>query len=287
MKKIFALLMICALVLMTGCGGSQGGDKPADKPADTGAIKLGTIKHLNVTETLLDNYFEKASSRMNQTSGMYAPKHVFFDNMVSMLAALESNQIDAISTYQIVAKYLIAQNDKFEIVKDRVPKVSDSFCCAMREADTDLKKEFDDAILKLTADGTLKTLVKTYISDIDYKSAPPAVEMPHFDGKPTVKVAVTGDLPPLDFVTVDGKPAGFNTAFLAEVSKMIGKNFELVQVDSGARAAALTSELVDVVFWVAVPQTDTLAPPDCDKPEGVILTEPYFTDEIVHINLKK
>lgn len=288
MKKILALLMICALVLMTGCGGSQGGDKPpADKPADTGAIKLGTIKHLNVTETLLDNYFEKASSRMKQTSGMYAPKHVFFDNMVSMLAALDANQIDAISTYQIVAKYLIAQNDKFEIVKDRVPKVSDSFCCAMREADTDLKKEFDDAILKLTTDGTLKTLVKTYISDIDYKSAPPAVEMPHFDGKPTVKVAVTGDLPPLDFVTVDGKPAGFNTAFLAEVSKMIGKNFELVQVDSGARAAALTSELVDVVFWVAVPQTDTLAPPDCDKPEGVILTEPYFTDEIVHINLKK
>lgn len=285
MKKIFALLMICALVLMTGCGGSQGGNpKPAD---NNGTVKLGMIKHLNVTETLLDNYFEKATSRMNQTSNMYAPKHVFFDNTVSMLAALESEQIDAISTYQIVAKYLMAQNDKFDILHDRAPKVSDSFCCALRGEDGDLKKEFDDAILKLTADGTLKALIKTYINDLDYTTSPPAVDMPNFDGAETIKVAVTGDLPPLDFVTVDGRPAGFNTAFLAEVSKIIGKNFELVQIDSGARSAALTSKLVDVVFWVAVPQTDTLAPPDCDKPEGVILTEPYFTDEIVHIQIKK
>ena len=283
MKKIFALLMICALVLVTGCG-SQGGDK---KSPDNGQIKLGTIKHLNVTETLLDNYFEKASARMNQTSGMYAPKHIFFDNMSSMVAALQSKQIDALSTYYSVSRYLIAQNADFETVKDRVPKVSDSFCCALREEDAALKKEFDDAILKLTADGTLAKLVKTYISEVNLSEPLPVVEMPKFDGAPTIKVAVTGDLPPLDFVSADGKPAGFNTAMLAAVSQQIGKNFELINVDSGARAVALTSKQVDVVFWVAVPLNDTLAPPDCDKPEGVILTEPYFTDEIVHVALKK
>lgn len=284
MKKIFALLTVVALVFVTGCGGSTGGDQ---KSANKGAIKLGTIKHLNVTETLLDNYFEKASSRMTQTAGMYAPKHVFFDNMVSMLAALDGGQIDTISTYKIVAKYLTAQSDKFELVTDRVPKVSDSFCCAVREENSDLKKEFDDAILKLTADGTLKNLVQTYINDIDYTTAPPVVDMPQFDGADTIKVAITGDLPPLDFVSADGKPAGFNTALLAEISKLLGKNFELIQIDSGARAAALVSEKVDVVFWAVVPQNDTLAPPDCDKPEGVALTEPYFSDEIIHVTLKK
>ena len=280
MKKIFALLMIFTLMIMTGCGGSSG-----DKTA-SGAIKLGMIKHLNVTETLLDNYFEKASARMNQTAGMYAPKHVFFDNMTSMLAALQSGQVDAISTYDSVGRYLLAQNADLQNAKDRVPKVSDAFCCAMLSDNDALKKEFDAAILKLTAEGTLKQLVQTYITDADY-NALPAIEMPTFDGAPTIKIAVTGDLPPLDFVTADGKPAGFNTAMLAEVSKLIGKNFELVQIDSGARAVALTSKEVDVVFWVAVPLNDTLAPPDCDKPDGVILTEPYFTDEIVHVDLKK
>ncbi|MBQ7453548.1 MAG: transporter substrate-binding domain-containing protein, partial [Selenomonadaceae bacterium] len=202
-------------------------------------------------------------------------------------AAIDTDRIDEISTYNVVSKYLIAQNPQFELVKNRVPKVSDSFCCALREDEAGLKKEFDDAILKLTADGTLANLVKTYITDADYTKPLPVVEMPKLDGAETIKVAVTGDLPPLDYVAADGKAAGFNTALLAEISKLIGKNFELVQIDSGARAVALTSKEVDVVFWAVVPLDDTLAPPDCDKPDGVIMTEPYFTDEIVHVTLKK
>lgn len=278
MKKFLTLLMVCVLALMTGCGGGE-------KKSAEGQIKLGMITHLNVSETLLDNYFEKASSRMQQTSGMYAPKHIFFDNMTSMVAALKSKQIDALSTYYSVSNYLIAQNDDFVPVTHGIPKVSDSFCCALLKENTALQKEFDTAIDELRTDGTLKKLTETYITNAD-ENLPP-VAMPNFDDAETVKVAVTGDLPPLDLVLPDGRPSGFNTALLAEIASKLGKNFELVKIDSGARAVALTSKQVDVVFWVAVPQNETLAPPDCDIPEGVILTVPYFTDEIVHVKLKK
>ena len=280
MKKIFALLMTCALILATGCGGGE------QKASDNEQLKLGTIKYLNVSETLLDSYFEKAASRMNQTSSMRAPKHIFFDNMSSMLAALQAKQIDALSTYECVGNYLAAQNASCEVTTKGVPKISDSFCCAMLDKNAELKKEFDDAILKLTADGTLAKLAKTYIDDANLNDLP-AVEMPHFDGAQTIKVAVTGDLPPLDFVSADGKPAGFNTAVLSAISQLVGKNFELVSIDSGARAVALTAGEVDVVFWVAVPNDDMIVPADFDKPEGVIVTEPYFADEIVHVQLKK
>lgn len=280
MRKIFAALLAAMFIFVTGCGDNK---PPAENKSQ---IKLGMIKHLNVTETLLDNYFEKAASRMQQTSGLYTPKHIFFDNMTSMLAALQSGQIDALSTYYSVSKYLIAQNADLEPVPN-IPKVSDAFCCAMRKEDDALKKEFDDALLKMTADGTLAKLAKTYITDADYSVPPPAVDLPTIDGATTIKIAVTGDLPPLDYVNADGTPAGFNTAVLAEISRLIGKNFEIIDIDSGARAVALTSGKVDVIFWVAVPQNDTLAPPDCDTPEGVILTEPYFTDEIAHVKLKK
>ena len=268
---------------MTGCGG----DSDNKKSSNTEELKLGMIRHLNITETLLDNYFEKAASRMKQTADMRAPKHIFFDNMPAMISALQSGQIDKISTYDSVAKYLLAKNAAMEISSDRVPKVSDSFCCGLREDSADLKSELDAAILKLYADGTLANLVKTYITDIKAYEDLPAVDMPNFDGAETIKVAVTGDLPPLDYISADGKPAGFNTAMLAAISQQIGKNFELVDVDSGARAAALTSGQVDVVFWVAVPLNNTLAPPNCDKPDGMILTEAYFSDEITHVEFKE
>ena len=277
MKKFLTLMMICMLMLMTGCGG---GDK---KPAVDEKIKLGMITRLNVSETLLDNYFEKAASRMSQTSDMRAPRNIFFDNMNAMIAGLEAGQIDQMSTYHSVANYLIAHNDKFELETKNVPKISDAFCCAMRKDDVSLKDSFDLAIKEMQADGTLAHLATMYITDL--KGEPPAVDMPKLAGVDTIKVAVTGDLPPMDLITADGKPAGFNTALLAEISKRIKKNIEIVQVDSGARATALTSKEVVVVFWVTVQLDDTIIPADYDKPEGVIVTAPYFTDEIAHVRL--
>lgn len=282
MRRIFTLMMICALILMTGCG-SGDGDK---KSGSDGEIKLGTIKQLNVTEVLLDDYFEKASSRIAQNSRVSKPSHIFFDNMSTMVAALQSGQIDALSTYQIVAKYLTAQNPDFTVVTEGVPKVSDSFCCAIRKEDTALQKEFNDAILELTKDGKLQRLVKDYVNDVDTSNLS-ATTMPHFDGADTIKIAVTGDLPPLDYISADGTPAGFNTAVLSAISQLVGKNFELVDIDSGARAAALTSGQVEVVFWVVVPENGGVIPSNFDTPDGVIVTEPYFTNEIVHVQMKK
>lgn len=77
---------------------------------------------------------------------------------------------------------------------------------------------------------------------------PEAIEFEQFEGDP-IKVAVTGSLPPMDYVAADGTPAGFNTAVLAEIGKRLGKNIELLQVDSVGRALALAQGNVDVVFW--------------------------------------
>ena len=67
-------------------------------------------------------------------------------------------------------------------------------------------------------------------------------------------------------------------------SKRIGKNIELIQIDSAARAAALTSKKVDVVFWVVVPQDDK-RPADMDKPAGISVTTPYYQDQVVDVSL--
>ena len=281
MKKIFALLMICALVLMTGCGIGGDNAKPIDK--DGGKIKLGMIKRLNVSEENFDDLMKKVEETLNVKIASH--KTIFFDSLPQMQAALQSGQIDEISTYRSVARYMSAKDPRFVTLKDHSLEFIDSFCFALRADEDELRNSLNMVIKEMRDDGTLDRLTKEYITDINAANDPPAIEMPHFDSAQTIKVAVTGDLPPLDFVSADGKPAGFNTAVLAEISNRLVKNIELVQVESGARAAALSSGNVDVVFWAIVPVSEVI-PADSDKPDGVILTDPYYKDKIVHITFK-
>ena len=97
---------------------------------------------------------------------------------------------------------------------------------------------------------------------------------------------MTGDLPPLDLVKADGKPAGFNTAVPAEVSKRIKKNIELVSIESGARAIALNSAIIDVPFWAKKFNDNSDMLSSIDRPGGIIFSTPYFSDKIVHLKLK-
>ncbi len=263
MKK-FLTFVLMILIFTTGCG-NQGDDK----------IKVGMIKYLNVTEDTLDKF----SSADNH-------KHIFFNNLSNMTMALQAGQIDEMSIYNSVADYFVDHNPNFELIAQK-PVLTDLFCFAMSEEDAALKKEFDSAILQMSKDGTLSRLVKRYIAEIHFQESPPVIRMPEFYNKSMIKIGVTGDLPMLDYIRPDGLPAGFNTAVLAEISELIQKNFVLVQIESGERAIALTSGEVDVIFWAVIPKNkNNDIPDDFDRPKGMIFTQPYFSDEIVHVRLK-
>ena len=278
MKKFFTLMTLCMLLLMTGCGGGE--NKTVD---DAGKVKLGMITRLNASEENFGEFMKKIEETLSVKISSHTP--VFFDNLNSMQMALQSKQIDEISTYRSVARYMIAKDPRFEVLKDHSLEFIDSFCFALRDDETELRDSLNMVIKEMQDDGTLDRLTKEYITDINAETDPPAVELPHFDSAQTIKIAVTGDLPPLDFVSANGTPAGFNTAVLAEIGQRMLKNIELVQIDSGARAAALTSKQVDVVFWAIVPVSEII-PQDSDKPSGIILSEPYYKDKIVHIIFK-
>ncbi|MBR0261693.1 MAG: transporter substrate-binding domain-containing protein [Selenomonadaceae bacterium] len=282
MKKILTLFMICSLILMTGCGGSQSGDD-SKKDSDAGKIKIGMITRLNASEENFGVFMKKIEDTLDVKISSHVP--VFFDNLNQMQMALQSNQIDEISTYRSVARYMIAKDPRYQVLKDHSLEFVDTFCFALRDDEEELRDSLNTVIKEMQSDGTLDRLTKEYITDINVESEPPAIEIPKFENAQTIKVAVTGDLPPLDYVSADGKPAGFNTAVLAEIGNRMLKNIELVQIDSGARAAALTSKQVDVVFWAIVPVSEII-PEDSDKPDGIILTEPYFRDKIVHMVFK-
>ena len=230
---------------------------------------------------------------------------------------------------------LISSNDSFkeedlyaqatkEETKQAIDAVySDGFSFMLTEDNKDLRDELNKAITDMKQDGTLDHLVKEQIEDVIAGDEPAKVSMEEIKGAETIKVAVTGDLPPLDYISPDGTPAGFNTAVLSEIQRRIGKNIELVNINGGARSVALASKNVDVVFWTrnsveGVPMDEPVPdgedpeglteepvdrlelPPESDNgmskdleeykkrdmPEGTIVTLPYFTDHFVLVSKK-
>ena len=281
MKKFFAAICACAL-LLTGCGG---GEKSSEAPKGNGKATIGVISHLNVSETEYNEYMKKLEQSYRPSKANLSADYKYFDKMNDMQLALESGQIDVLSTYQNVAEYMLQKSSDKEILPSE-RNLEDSFCFALREGDTKLKNELNKAIKAMISDGTMGKLSKQYTTDLKEGEEPPAVPITHIDGADTIKVAVTGDLPPFDLVLADGTPAGFSTAVLAEISRRIEKNIELVTVDSAARASILSSKGADVVFWVSVPKDSILIPANIDQPAGIAVSEPYYHDLITHIGKK-
>ena len=275
------LAAICAVCLLfTGCGGGENAPKPKEN------AKIGVITHLNASELEYNELMSKLEKSYRPSKADLDATYKYFDKMNDMQLALDSGQIDMLSTYQSVADYMLQNSSDKELLPTN-KNLSDSFCFAVRKGDTMLKNDLNKAIKEMTNDGTLIKLSKQYIIEIKGGTEPPAVEISEIEGADTIKVAVTGDLPPFDMILADGTPAGFSTAVLAEVSRRINKNIELVSVDSAARASILSSKGADVVFWVAVPKESTLIPANIDQPAGIIISDPYYNDTIAHIGLKK
>ena len=90
----------------------------------------------------------------------------------------------------------------------------------------------------------------------------------------------------MDFVASNGKAAGFNIALLTEIANRAQVNFELVQMDGGARPLALATGKVDAAFW-----TRSTTCVDCGVTWGeaiahTMITESYLTQPAVDILMK-
>jgi hypothetical protein len=134
-------------------------------------------------------------------------------------------------------------------------------------------------------DGTLDSLMESELMAY-INSDPEPKDLPHFDGARTIKIGVTGDLPPMDFVAANGKAAGFNIALLTEIANRAQVNFELVQIETDARAMALSSGKVDAVFWTRSSTCTKCGATSVNGVEGILATESYFTDYSASLKLK-
>ena len=342
MKKLVVTVLLIAILALTAAQVMAQNVSP---------IKIGALSMLNLTE---EEYAAIANSRLlaynylmeqdvlqgsaSAPANMPEIEIVYFDTLDAMVMALQSSSILMFYIPQSTAEYLCANNDAlfmpftidYEkadrlIYQDLIRRSGSGYSFLMLENQTELRDQFNEAIAAMEQDGTLETLQQKYINDVISGAEIEAIEFEKFDGDP-IRVAVTGSLPPMDYVAPDGSFAGFNTALLSEIGKRLERSIELSQVDSLGRSAALSSGKVDVVFWTQTTPFSWMTPEERmanaaeraaeraekyteeeqalwqaitekrgisreadanqDMPEGTIVTKPYFQDAIIFVMMK-
>ena len=232
-----------------------------------------------------DNDFEEPDMLESFILSLVKTRRVvhFYDTLLSMQMALKSRKINEVALPEAVGLYLVNNDPGLEILFS-LNMTPSTISFGFKQGNNSLQKEFNNAIVSMKKDGTLDRLADKYI--VNFAADNEEVKFNNFKDAKTIKVAVTGDLPPIDYIAPDGRPTGYNTAILAEIGKRIKKNIRLISVDAGGRSAALASERADVVFWYRNTSGiksknkkvgNALGGVMKDSLSGVILSEPYYS----------
>lgn len=285
MRKFLCLMILVLGLTFTGCAYCEESDY------------VGFLTRLRATPEEFFMLMKKTWSINGWiiTGGDHTTSQAkFYDTLMMMQMALSRGDIQEMILPDFVAEYLTKIN------KDYSPCcISNSgnmaLCFGFLKDNKELRDKWNSALRAIRDDNTLagfenkyirnfpKDTSYDYIYGIDKKKRDKenAIRFDRFKDAETIRVALTGDLPPVDFTAEDGTPAGYSVAVLAEIGKRLHVNIMPVNISAGARTAALVSGRADIVFWYEVNESLETQP---DVPDEVILSEPYLVwEKFIHV----
>lgn len=266
MKRFLAIMLAALMVLsMVACGKEPAKD-----------FRRGIIEQGNVSVQLRKHDAEYHTD--SKVTG-FGSESLIYDNLSTALLDLRNEKINQLACEESSAKYILTRNDglDYKVMSDWM-----NFSMMTLESSKDVYNILNDTILAMKSDGTLDALVEKELKAY-FESDPEAKDLPTFENAPTIYIGVTGDIPPMDFVASNGKAAGFNVALLTEIANRTQVNFEMIQIESGARAIALSSGKVDVVFWTKSCTCSLCNETWSEEIPGTLVTESYFSDYVAMV----
>ena len=285
MKKVLAAILVLAVF----AGACFAEEKTPRKPREgfMRYVGISTEEYSNfVDEANTENfwnYYNLADPRYAEYTAIDA-EYVPFDSFTEMIMALDAGKIDRMEMIDFAGAYFLRQgNNSEKYINYQYLTGVDYYVSMGFKKGSKWIELFNSAIKAAKQDGTLQRLKAKYVIDIA-ENDPQPVKFYTFPDAETVKIAVTGDYPPIDYIAADGSPSGYNTELLAEIGRRLKVNVEILSINSGARAAAIFSGRADGVFFF---WANNSADGTFDTPEGVVLTESYYDyDTYVYIGKK-
>ena len=208
---------------------------------------------------------------------------LFFNRIADGVTALMFGKIDALAVAKISADFYLKRNQNLTKV-EKEDRIKFYVVMALRNDNEDLRDQINGAIKTLEENGKLAELQDKWINNLPVDSEPSLNKIEKINGAKTYYVGVSGDVPPLDYIAVDGRAAGYNVALMSEISQLLNVNFEFVSVENQARFAALQGRKIDIIFCNYQGNLD-FAKELAQK--NWISTDPYFSFDGVCYLVKK
>ena len=234
-SKIVAGVMLASMTMLSACANAE----------ETKVMGEKVFGFLYFAQPI-----EKVESKFTETTGNIP---IYYDDLNSMLLALQAKKIDALCDIpEPVAKYICNSNKEFQVIDDPDKRWRGEKLLRIGTMQGNIKvaELLNSAVKELQANGKLDALQKKYVDAYLQKGKEPKpVALPKFKDAQVIKVAVTGDYPPID-LAADGTPAGFNVAVLAEIAKLKKVNIVPIPMNSGSRFISLNKGIVDAIFFI-------------------------------------
>jgi ABC-type amino acid transport substrate-binding protein len=261
MKRLKFAYILLALVLCFGVLGSCA--KKAEPAPDFNGDgvpynSMEDFKGKTIVTLSVPGFEEAVAKGMEEigapdTSFEFIPQ-IYVDTISDIISTLTSGRGDLAMVFTPTARYYASINDALGctemLVDPTMPEgsLTTSFNVSMitRESDTELLNQLNDAIIALKEDGTLDKLLEDYVEALNVAATD---AIPVIDGAPTIKVGISGDAPPFDYINPSGEPAGFNVELMKAIAARCGINIEFVTINTNAKLAALDSNRIDVHFY--------------------------------------
>jgi ABC-type amino acid transport substrate-binding protein len=269
MRKVISILLLTIVMVcsMTACSSEKTG---TSSPSSISAVanhistvdqneektRMTKIAELLNGKTLIEVYRSRPAAKMqemyDQGYAEYLPGfklkgYIYVDSLTEGLLMLRSGRADVLQVMDFSADYLGQRDSNLTVYKN--PDWASYTHMIFSQESKSRYDKVNAAIKEMKQDGTLDKLVEKWITQLPEGEEPSGGEFPRITGADTLKVGISGDEPPLDYIAANGTPGGFNVAVLSEISRRAQIKIELVTVTGAARFTALESGKIGAFLW--------------------------------------
>jgi ABC-type amino acid transport substrate-binding protein len=263
MRKIWLVLALAAVLIctLTACGQTAETTSPTATVADEPAIILldpqGYVDQFGGKNMAIIYQNEPQEVLQKGLHYMFEKRYgldaniniIYVDSLTDGLLMLRTGKADYLMVMRFTARYLAQRNNDLVIYGSEDTSYSTHIIFNPdKQAQLD---KVNAAIKAMREDGTLDKLTQQWITDLPVGDEPAGGIIPVITGAETLKVGISGDEPPLDYIAADGTPGGFNVAALTEIGRRANLNIELIAVNGNARFTALKAGKIDSFLWYA------------------------------------